>query len=115
MTASALEEQFAWACRTVGLPTPQREYRFLASRRFRFDFAWPEQKVAVEIEGGTWVAGRHTRGAGFEADCEKYNEAALAGWLVLRFTGAAISKDAAACARLTGQALKLRAHSRKTI
>ena len=42
--------------------------------------------LAVEIDGGTWVSGRHTRGAGFERDCEKLNTAVLLGWRVLRFT-----------------------------
>jgi len=68
------------------LPTPTRELRFAPPRRWRFDFAWPEHKLAVEVEGATWTAGRHTRGAGFAKDAEKLNEAALRGWLVLRVT-----------------------------
>ena len=43
-------------------------------------------KVGIEIEGGAWTQGRHTRGKGFIADMEKYNHAALLGWRVLRFT-----------------------------
>ena len=46
--------------------------------------------LAVECEGGTFTRGRHTRGAGFEKDCEKYNAAVLAGWRVLRFTASMI-------------------------
>lgn len=84
---SALEETFARDCRAIKLPDPEREYRFDPKRRWRIDFAWPEHKLAVEIEGGVWTGGRHTRGAGFIADCEKYNAAALHGWRVLRFTG----------------------------
>ena len=42
--------------------------------------------IAAEIEGGTWSGGRHTRGSGYEKDCEKYNEAVRLGWSVLRFT-----------------------------
>lgn len=64
-----------------------REYRYHPKRRWRFDFAWTERMVAVEIEGGTWSGGRHVRGAGFAKDCEKYNEAARLGWQVYRFTG----------------------------
>lgn len=60
------------------------EYR--RGRKWRFDFAWPAVKVAVECEGGTHSGGRHTRGPGFEKDAEKYNAALLAGWRVLRFT-----------------------------
>lgn len=57
-------------------------------RNWRFDFAWPEHMVAVEIEGVSYrgKGTRHQRGAGFEDDCEKYNEAAVLGWYVLRFT-----------------------------
>lgn len=83
---SSLEEHLALSILVNGLPKPEREYRFDKTRRFRFDFAWPEHKVAAEIEGGTWTGGRHTRGKGFELDCEKYNLAVLAGWRVLRFT-----------------------------
>ena len=69
-----------------GFPDPEEEYRFLQGRRFRFDFAWPLPNVAVEIEGGTFVQGRHVTGAGFSKDCEKYNIAAREGWRVYRFT-----------------------------
>jgi len=44
-------------------------------------------KVALEIEGGTWVNGRHIRALGFERDCEKYNTAAIKGWKLIRVTG----------------------------
>lgn len=67
-------------------PPPVEEFRFHPTRKWRFDFAWPERKIALEIEGGTWVAGRHTRGKGYESDCQKYNEAAILGWLVIRAT-----------------------------
>jgi very-short-patch-repair endonuclease len=70
----------------VGLPVPQREYRFDAVRRWRFDFAFPEIKLAVEIDGGVWTRGRHTRGAGYGGDMEKFNAATLAGWRVLHYT-----------------------------
>jgi very-short-patch-repair endonuclease len=80
---SAAEEDFAWQLRCYGI-AHEREYRF-CDRRWRFDFAMPERKVAVEIEGGVFVQGRHTRGAGAIKDMEKYNRAALDGWRVLRF------------------------------
>jgi very-short-patch-repair endonuclease len=62
----------------------RQEYRFDDERRWRFDFAWPEKRVALEVEGGAWVGGRHNRAAGFQADAEKYNAAAAAGWRVFR-------------------------------
>jgi len=84
------EELLAWHIERWGLPTPEREYRFHATRLWRFDFAWPPFLVAVEVEGTTYEGGRHQRQAGFEADVEKYAEAAKAGWTVLRFTPAKI-------------------------
>lgn len=83
---SQLEERFARDLRALNVLDAHREYRFAPPRMWRFDFAWPEQRFAVEIEGGVWTNGRHTRGSGFVADTEKYNAAALAGWKVLRFT-----------------------------
>lgn len=64
----------------------KRQFRFHANRRWRFDFAWPQYKIAVEAEGGTWIGGAHTRGKHYESDCAKYNTAALCGWMVGRFT-----------------------------
>ena len=83
---SDLELEFLSQVRLAGLPEPEREYRFHPTRRWKFDFCWPSKMVAVELEGGTWTGGRHTRPVGFEKDCEKYNEAAIMGWKVLRFT-----------------------------
>lgn len=88
------------------LPAPVREYRFAPGRRWRFDLAWPERALAVEVEGGTWSGGRHTRPAGFRGDVEKYNSAALMGWAVLRVT-ADMVRDGSALALLE-QALTLK-------
>jgi|GEM_PF-565684 len=77
----------AWDSRHfAGIQAPVAEYRFHRTRKWRFDYAWPDFKVALEIEGGVWTGGRHTRGAGFLRDIEKYNAAAVAGWTVLRCT-----------------------------
>lgn len=73
-------------CRAVGLPSPVPEHRFDPDRRWRFDWAWPEQKIALEQEGGIWIQGRHSRGAGMVKDFEKYNRAAVLGWRVLKAT-----------------------------
>lgn len=67
-----------------GLPAPIAEFRFHPVRKWRFDYAWPDHMVALEVEGGIWTRGRHTRGAGFAKDIEKYNAAAVLGWRVLR-------------------------------
>ena len=53
-------------------------------RNYRCDFAWPGQRVVVEVEGGVWTQGRHTRGSGFIKDMEKYNALTEAGWSVYR-------------------------------
>lgn len=66
------------------IPLPEPEYHFAPPRKWRFDYAWPRLKIALEVEGGVWIRGRHTRGAGFLKDIEKYNTAASLGWLVLR-------------------------------
>lgn len=70
----------------AGLPTPVREHRFAPPRLWRFDLAWLDSMVAVELEGGVYSGGRHVRGKGFTADCRKYGEATARGWLVLRCT-----------------------------
>ncbi len=80
------EAHLAFQIKASGLPAPVPEYLFAEPRKFRFDFAWPSVKVALEIEGGIYVQGRHSRGAGMEKDMEKYNLAAEAGWRVLRFS-----------------------------
>lgn len=84
---SAIEEMFAQHLRAEKLPAPVREFRFDPVRQWRMDFAWPAQRLAVEVEGGIHSGGRHTRGAGFEADARKYLAAMLAGWRVVRVTG----------------------------
>jgi hypothetical protein len=70
----------------AGLPVPQEEYRFHTKRRWRFDFAWPQFGIALEVEGGIWTGGRHSRGKGAKADMQKYNHAAAEDWLVFRCT-----------------------------
>jgi hypothetical protein len=77
---------FSQVLRGLGLPEPVAEHRFHPDRRWRFDYAWLDFKVALEVEGGVWVGGRHTRGAGFVNDMDKYSEAAILGWCVLRVT-----------------------------
>lgn len=95
----ALETQL----RQTGATGFLREYVFDPARRWRLDFAWPDLRVGVEVEGGIWTGGRHSRGAGFEADCAKYNEAAIQGWLVLRMTTAMVDDGRAVTA--VGRAL----------
>lgn len=62
------------------------EYKFCQTRRWKFDFANPLIKVAIEYEGIFSNKSRHTTITGYVGDCEKYNTAALLGWRVLRYT-----------------------------
>ena len=83
-----------------GLPEAIAEYRFHSQRKWRFDYAWPKFKqkdfecsvkatpelmggVAVEVQGGIWTRGRHTRGAALKKEWEKLNAAAALGWRIL--------------------------------
>ena len=89
-TPSALELRLLVLIRASGFEEPVTEHPFAKhlGRRWRFDFAWPDRWLAVEVDGGAWApgGGRHTRGAGFAADHDKMNRAMLLGWRVLRFT-----------------------------
>jgi very-short-patch-repair endonuclease len=64
----------------------EKEFKFDETRKFRFDFALPDFKIAIEYEGGVFLSGRHQRMSGFARDCDKYNLATSLGWRVLRFT-----------------------------
>jgi very-short-patch-repair endonuclease len=77
-----------WQMKAVGISEDGLvlEYRFHPVRRWRFDACWPERMVALEVDGGGWVNGRHVSGTGFEADCLKMSEAAALGWRVMRVT-----------------------------
>src|ERR1700744_4279555 len=86
MKISIGEETFMLHCRAYKLE-PEREYPVCSNRKWRFDFAWPNEKIAVEVEGGTaWGHSRHSKGDGFEKDAAKYNRAAREGWMVLRYS-----------------------------
>jgi len=68
------------------------EHVFFPGRKWRIDFAIVDLKIGIEIEGGVWSGGRHTRGNGFIDDMEKYNAAATLGWVILRFTTQDLNK-----------------------
>ena len=86
------EVLFLFQCKAHGLK-PIYEHKFAWPRRYRFDFAWPDIKLAVEIDGGNRLAvigkdgkpyavGRHTQAD----DYVKLNLAVKHGWRVLRYT-----------------------------
>jgi len=88
---SRLEKRFALLWQSLGGPPLEAEFRFNPERRWRADFAHLPSRTLVEVEGGIYVNGRHNRAAGFAADLEKYLEAALSGWRVVRLGPAEIT------------------------
>jgi very-short-patch-repair endonuclease len=84
---------FPEVCENRGLPRPIPEYQCHPTRKWRSDFAWPEYKLTLEIDGGIWINGRHTRGAGWLKDTEKLNTLAAMGWRHLRCTPSQLCTD----------------------
>ena len=87
------EECLALHLRAHNIPF-EREYRFHVSRRYRFDF-FIAPNIGIEVEGGIWSSGRHSRGAGMENDMRKYNLAATEGFFVLRYSTSMIQSGEA--------------------
>jgi len=77
-------EQLAWQISTVLKITAVREHRFHPARKWLFDLALVTELVAVEIDGGGFVYGRHARGSGMREDLVKCGEALMLGWIVVR-------------------------------
>lgn len=83
---SSLEALLLEKIKDAGLPEPVREYKALKDRKFPWDFAWPEHRILVEIQGAIYQRGAHSRGAGIERDMEKLNLATLAGYRCMQFS-----------------------------
>lgn len=81
-----LRDVFTVICKTDLKVDCVKEFNFHPVRKWRFDYAVPEHKIALEVEGGVWTGGRHTSPKGFLGDIEKYNTATLMGWRVFRTT-----------------------------
>ena len=104
---SKLEQRFALLWRALGGPALEREFKFHTTRKWRADFAHMPSRTLIEIEGGIWIRGRHTSPKGFTADAEKYLEAALSGWRVLRLVdqqikGATVERIISLCRATPG-------------
>ncbi len=92
---SPYERMFARQVEDAQLPPPERDYLFYPGRRWRFDFCWVPQHLAVEIEGGIirnrkgiWVTTHgHASANRYMSDIEKYNAAAVMVFCLLRFPG----------------------------
>ena len=87
---SELEERFAWLLKIGGVPEPVRQYRFAPPRRYKFDFAWPNNspKIAVEIDGET----NHARYHQTTKDAEKRNLGTAMGWRIFVLTGEMVKR-----------------------
>lgn len=102
------------------IPEPTPEYRFHKTRRWRYDFAWPEYKIALDVEGGIYGRGRpcptcgisrtgaHSSVSGILRDIERGNAAALDGWLVLRVLPEELELENGKAYNLLEQAFKFR-------
>jgi len=95
---SNLEATFAMALAAVGCDMI-REYKFHPTRKWRLDFADPDTLTAVEIDGGEFSGGSHSRGVGMANDYAKRNSATEMGWAVFQITGAMCKKDPLGWAR----------------
>lgn len=112
MAISDLEKELGLQLTYSGIVDYKTEYRFVAEllgagkglrerllrenlKDWRLDFAWPDKKIGVEVEGGQWVNGRHNRGSGFEEDLRKYDAAIRLGWNIYRCNGAMIKEGVA--------------------
>lgn len=88
MKPSTLETGFLLLWRQAYIsPQPKQEHKFHPNRGWRFDFAFPEYWVAIEIDGGQYrPKGSHNTATAIQRDCEKMNAAMRLGWRVLRYT-----------------------------
>ena len=95
MSKSALEAELALQIRALGLPEPIREYQAIKGRKFRFDFAWVDARLLVEVNGGTYTKGAHSTGQGIARDYEKIRLGQDCGWKVYPFDGKAVKSGEA--------------------
>ena len=92
---SALEDMFEFQLKALKLRGYEREYRFHPTRKWRFDFCFKDKMLAIELHGAIYINGRHTRGAGVEADMLKINTAQELGWNVLCFSAGMVKSGEA--------------------
>jgi very-short-patch-repair endonuclease len=79
-----IRKTFNSLLRSLKLPEATTEFRFHPTRMWRFDYCWPEHKIALEVEGGIFTRGAHVRPTHFLSDIEKYNTAVSMGWRIVR-------------------------------
>jgi len=93
---SDLEDKLEFQLKSAKITGFTREYKFHSKRRWRLDFAWIDQKIGVEVEGGIWLPrSGHNTGVGISRDVEKGNSLTLLGWKLIRVTGKMIKSGEA--------------------
>jgi len=80
-----LETELLFQMRAAQLPEPERQFRF--GPRWIVDFGFPPEQVLIEVQGGSWIGGRHTRGKGYADDCRRLHRAQMLGWHMIFVTG----------------------------
>ena len=93
--SNPIEDELAFQIRATRMPKPERQYRYAPPRKFAADFAWPAQRLLVEVQGGIWTRQAHGSIKGVLADIDRLNAATLAGWRLLRFTPEMVKSGAA--------------------
>lgn len=82
---SQLEATLAFQLQAEGITDYQAEYRFAPPRRWRADLYLPAADLLVDVQGGIYVNGKHSRGAAQEKDYEKANTAQIMGFRFMQF------------------------------
>jgi very-short-patch-repair endonuclease len=123
---SDLEKAFAkaWLAHCPGIPAPVTQYSEIGpwvdylyevrkkakprSRKWRADFCWPDQQIVLEVQGGAFSGGRHTRGAGYQVDLQKSALLIAGGWQFYGFTAGMVRAKDGCWVKLLGQAVEQR-------
>lgn len=95
---------YYWDILCRDLPAPEPEFKFHSTRKWRFDWAWPRFRIAVEVDGGQWTkfGGRHMT----DADRDKINAAASLGWRVYHFSPTQLKHDPNSCIALVADNIR---------
>lgn len=93
---SQLEDTFEFQLKALKLLDYKREFIFHPTRKWRFDFCFVANKLAIELHGAIYTQGRHARGAGIEGDMVKINAAQELGYDVLCFSAGMVKSGEAA-------------------
>lgn len=94
-------------CQGIGIKAPVCEFHHIPGRRFRLDYAWPDYRIGLEVQGGIWTRGRHSRGPGQKTDMEKNNLGILNGWRVFQCVPGKEAQAIVKCVKPAMQAIHI--------